>query len=457
MTNPYETRLEETNSAKLPARASSGADRDTGAGRSLRGQVSWTLSANLIYGVCNLLLIVILNRFGSKAIAGQYGLALAITAPLFMFANLRFSTILATDVQGKAQLADYFSLRSALLVGACALAIPLAYLNQSIAAIVLVLGFSKAIEAISELCCGVQQRIGRIDRIAISLIANGLLMAGAFFVVFYATRDLVLACIAICVSRLLVLSTYDAPKARSASKHGAFSQSEVGLPNAKWSLLATSVPLGFTAALISLTSNIPRYTIPSILDEDTLGVFVSLAVVLQAGNLVFRSVEIPTIPRLAHFIDRRDRRNFWLLLARAIGLFAVVGLAGVLVGHFFGEQILVGVFGPAYTGFGRLLTLMILCTTFSQFAGMIESSLIASRITAVQIPMHCVTALSCLGLCVWLIPGWRLYGAAFAVTLCRLPFVVIGLLLIQGKLAAPSFDSSPVEADATSFPNSKAA
>ena len=430
---------------------------------SLRRQVSWTLPANLIYGLCNLLLIVILNRFGPTAEAGLYGLALGITAPLFMFANLRFSTILATDVKNKATLRDYFSLRGVLLGSALVLAVPLACLYPKVTVLVCILALSKAIEAISELCCGVQQRIGRIDRIAISLIANGVLLASTFFIAYYTTRSLAVACAAICVARLIVLLSYDVPKARAASLHAAFSLDETAnrelsdaqanetddkteRDRARRSLLAIGLPLGITAALISLTSNIPRYTIPSILNDDMLGIFVSLAVVLQAGNLVFRAVEIPTIPRLAKFIDARDRAGFWTLLARAVGLFAVVGFAGAIVGWNFGAQILVAAFDePAYAGYQGLLVLMIFCTTFSQLAGMIESSLIASRITAVQIPMHCLTAISCLALCLWLVPVQQLYGAAIAVTLCRVPFVVLGLLLIHRKLASAKDASNLAE------------
>jgi|GEM_PF-4036936 len=410
----------------------------------LRQQVSWTLPANVLYGICSFLLIVILNRFGSKTIAGKFGLAMAISAPLFMFANLRFSTILATDVRSNAKLSDYFSLRCTLLAICWLLTIPFAIQSPSLAVLVLVMACSKAIESVSELCCGVQQRIARMDRIAVSLVMNGLLMASAFFAVYLFSRSLELAAVAICVSRLCVLLAYDIPMARSASRDDVFHQedradgeNENGISTRKWALLLVGAPLGITAALISLTSNIPRYVIPSIFDKDMLGAFVSLAVVLQAGNLVFRAVELPTIPKLALYIDRRDGRGFWQLMSRAVGLFLAMGVIGSVMAWCFGGQMLAIVFGPAFLGFGTLLAMMTIGTSFSQFAGMIESSLIASRLTAVQIPMHCVTVVSCLVLCLVLIPEYQLYGAVIAVTLCRVPFVVLGFWLLQRKLDSP--------------------
>lgn len=417
----------------------------------LRRQVSWTLPANLIYGVCNLLLIVTLNRLGSKVVAGKFGLAMAISAPIFMFANLRFSTILATDVRSNTKLSDYFSVRCVLLVICWGLTIPFVIGNPTLAILVLVIATSKAIESISELCCGVQQRIHRMDRIAISLISNGLLMAAAFFVVYYVSRSLELAAVAICVTRFSVLLLYDIPKAREAAHNDVFQtgdgyrqKAEYDEPERRfvfssreWALLRMGAPLGITAALISLTSNIPRYVIPSILSEEMLGVFISLAVVLQAGNLVFRAVELPTIPKLATYINRREAGNFWRLMARAVGLFLVLGIVGSFAAWGFGGRILASVYGPTYLGCGLLLALMTFGTSFSQIAGMIESSLIASRWTTVQIPMHCVTVLSCLLLCFSLIPHYRLYGAVIAVTLCRVPFALVGLWMLQRKLNSP--------------------
>ena len=86
---------------------------------------------------------------------------------------------------------------------------------------------------------------------------------------------------------------------------------------------------------------------------------------------------------------------------------------------------------------GGVLAAMVLASVFSQVAGIIESALIAARLTAQQVPMHCITAISCLALCIWLIPIYQLYGAVLAVTVCRFPFVAIGVLLLRQKLREP--------------------
>ena len=49
------------------------------------------------------------------------------------------------------------------------------------------------LEALSDLCCGIQQRIERMDRIAISMAANGVSIIAAFALIFFWTQSLALA------------------------------------------------------------------------------------------------------------------------------------------------------------------------------------------------------------------------------------------------------------------------
>lgn len=421
------------------------------ASSSLRRQFSWTLPANAMYGASNLMLLVVLNKLGGTAVAGEYSWVLAITAPIFMCANLRFSTVLATDLRSEVRLAEYFALRVCLLVAATACVcfyITIAR-EQAIAFLLLVVALAKSMEAISDLCCGVQQRIGRMDRIAFSLTANGLSLALAFAFVFYMTRSLVAAAVGLLAGRGLVLLSYDIPMARKAARQLAArvpGDAPALVPGDSIQrikrLLWTAAPLGITAALMSLTTNIPRYVIPEFHDKQTLGLFVSIAVVLQAGTLIFRAVEVPAIPRLAGLLHRRDRIGFWKLLHSLFAIFCGIGLVGCVVSLLVGPQLLVFVFNEQYATLGGVLALLTLATAITQIAGMIESALIAARLTRVQVPMHLLTTASCLLLSLWLIPAYKLHGAVLALAICRIPFTLTGVWLLRQKLAQPSLSAS---------------
>ena len=63
-----------------------------------------------------------------------------------------------------------------------------------------------------------------------------------------------------------------------------------------WAILRHALPLGITALLVSLTSSLPRYLIGQRVSVEALGIFCSLAAVMQAGTLVFRALEQPAAP-----------------------------------------------------------------------------------------------------------------------------------------------------------------
>ena len=410
--------------------------------KTLRRQFSWTLPANVLYGGCTFLIYVVLNKVGGPSVAGDYTAALAATAPIFMCANLRFSTMLASDTSSTVFLADYFKVRGLLLVGALAtISLLLMTRGQSgIGMVVLLVALTKSVEAFSELCCGVQQCIERMDRIAFSLAANGLCIIIAFAGTFFITKNLTYAVLSMLFARLIVLFAYDIPIARVASHQPRFQAEEDNRDRARLrmrSLLLAAAPLGITAALVSLTTNIPRYVIPIVFDREMLGIFGSCAVTLQAGSLIFRAIELPATPKLAQLIKQRDGRGFWRLQGKLCAMFVAMGLMGAITCLAIGPQLLTIAYTARYASLGGVLALMALSTCVGQIAGLIESSLIAARVIAVQVPMHCLTAVSCLVLCVVLIPAYHLYGAVLAVTICRIPFVLIGVWLLRQKLKQP--------------------
>lgn len=401
-----------------------------------------------------------LNRWAQSdaagtAEAGRFNWAMSVTAPLFMFANLRFRTLLATDTQSTNTIADYFQVRTGLLaIVAMAILAMVAWLfyqgEATKAFLVLAIAAVKTVEAYSDLCCGLQQRVQRMDRIAASLFANGLLMMGTFVAIYVQSQKVVYATLGLLIARLVVLFAYDIPMARVAAQSDCFRPSvdtqtdgnSVTGPTAAQrirGLLFAALPLGVTAGLLSLTSNIPRYMISSVFNDSMLGIYASLAVTIQAGNLIFRAIELPSMPRLAKLIAKRDAGGFWRLLGKLIFIFVAVAGVGSVISLLFGGSLLTLVFGnSAYETMGAMLALVVVCTAVAQIAGILESSLIAARLTAIQLPMHGVTVGLCFGLSCLLIPRMEILGAVLAVTICRFPFIAISVWLLRQRLRTPS-------------------
>lgn len=66
---------------------------------------------NITYAGAQFVIVILLNKFGSSAIVGQYSLGLAVTAPIFMLSHLHLRSVLIVDSSGKYSFGDFLGLR----------------------------------------------------------------------------------------------------------------------------------------------------------------------------------------------------------------------------------------------------------------------------------------------------------------------------------------------------------
>ncbi|HVM52619.1 MAG TPA: oligosaccharide flippase family protein, partial [Acidimicrobiales bacterium] len=149
---------------------------------SLLGNVRWSVGGSGIHAVVQFVMLLALARFGSAAEVGRYAWALALTAPVQLLSNLGLRGLLASDVARSHSLGAYFVLNGltsalALLVSA---SLALVLVSRSVAAVVLAVACSKAVESLCEVSYGVFQRSSRMDLIAWSLGWRALLGGGGF-------------------------------------------------------------------------------------------------------------------------------------------------------------------------------------------------------------------------------------------------------------------------------------
>lgn len=179
---------------------------------SLRANFAWTLAGNVIYAACQWGVLVALARLGDAAMVGEFALALALTAPVFMFANLNIRGVQATDARGEYRFGDYLGLR--LVTTVLALAVVAGVVLATgyggrVAAVILLVGLAKAFEAMSDVFHGLLQRHERMDAIAWSMIARGLLSVAALALAVWLTGELLWGAAALAGTWALVLVGYD--------------------------------------------------------------------------------------------------------------------------------------------------------------------------------------------------------------------------------------------------------
>ena len=392
---------------------------------SLRANFQWTFAGNVIYAACQWGMLSVLAKADSPAVVGQLALALAIAAPIFMFTNLQLRAVQATDASSEFEFADYFTLRLlASFGGFLAIIVLAAFLHYDRATrlVVVLVGVSKMVESLSDVIAGFLQKHERLDQVAISLITRGILSLTAFGLVFLMTRDLVAAVLSLVLVWSLVLFFYDLTRVSALVSLGGnlFTSRSKELGR----LLAVSAPLGLVMTLISLTQNIPRYSVAKYLGEGELGIFASMAYVLVTVNLVANALGQSATARLARMFAAGDTPGFKKTIMK-LALFGLVTLGiSTTLALLCGRALLTALYRPEYAREVAVFAIMMLTAGVGAIGSFFGYGMTAARSFRAQVPIIGMSTAVAAGLSFLLVPRMGLMGAAVALLLSAVAFTL---------------------------------
>ncbi|NQV26271.1 MAG: oligosaccharide flippase family protein [Rhodopirellula sp.] len=393
---------------------------------SLKVNFAWTFLGNALVAVCQLLLMAILLREAGDATTGQYILALAISAPVFMFAGLDLRTLQATDSNGEVRFVEYLSLR--LISGGIALALVPAiaivwgYRADTLAVITGV-GLGRFFLLISDTFNGLMQQSERMDRVAHSIVLKGILSTLILGATFLITDSLVAAVFAEAVARLLVLALYDFPLGcRLAHEQGTESISLASLRTVKAprlkKLTLRSLPLAFKVMLVSLDTHVTRYFVTGMASLSAVGVFGPIASGAGSASMVGKALNQSVSAKLGRLATSGKPRELLQFVRRIQLLYLMLGVVGVGLTMLAGGPLLALV-RPDLLAYQTVLTLVVVSVALDLQNGIVDMSLVAARRIAPLAPACGISvATSALG-CWLLIPSFGLTGAAMAMIVGR--------------------------------------
>ncbi len=401
----------------------------------LRVSFSWTLAGNIIYAGTQFGVLSALAKLGNPAVVGQYALALAITAPVFMFTNLQLRGVQATDARHEYQFSDYFTLRClSTLTGILTIGVivALSHYDRTTKLVILLITLAKAIESFSDVIAGHLQKIERLDQAARALMIRGIASVTIFATLFWLTRSLVVAVVGQTVAWLTTIVLYDF---RVASRllgpaRLFFRFFPVTLKN----LVEVSWPLGLVMTLLSLNTNVPRYILESRLGVAELGIFASLAYMLTAMNLIVLALGQSVSARLSRFFAEGNTRGFSLLMRKLI-VFSV-GLGGIaaFLALVAGRQILTIVYRPEYASHQDLLIVMVIDAAIMAVGTFLGFGMTAVRSFRPQVPIMAASVIVSAALTLALIPRFGLLGAGYALMIASLIRVAASQVVLGSTL-----------------------
>jgi O-antigen/teichoic acid export membrane protein len=418
-----------TAQSSLPAPAATNPPRLAAREGSLRWNFSWTFVGNVIYSACQWGMLVLLAKLGNPQMVGQYGLGMAIATPVLAFSSLQLRALLTTDVSERVHFGEYLGFRELTTFLALLVITGIAFRSGHAIPVIVAIGVAQAIEMVSDLYWGRLQFHDHMDRIAKSMIIRGVLGLGAMAAGVYWTHSVLWGALGLVFARASVLFAYDMskrtqllPRTISASTDPVQSLPTGNeLLRPRWSpavqtqLLRTSITLGVIAMLVSLLPNLPRYFIVGSQGEHALGIFTATAFLVSSGNLIVTALGQSAFVPLAKYYASGNLRRFKLLLAKLLGIGALLGLGGVAVSLLFGKMLLTLLYRPEYAEHTDLLVAMMIGGGLSYLSGLMGSAVTATRCFGQQIPLLVIAVGSTALASRLLIPSHGLLGAALAV------------------------------------------
>lgn len=364
----------------------------------LKENFIWTFSGNAFYAFSQWLILMVLARKGDPVMVGQFALAMALTAPVILFSNLKLRDIQATDIRNEYSFRQYFSLRASTVAIAIVMTAAIAFAGgyrMNTIAIILLVACVKGVESISDIIYGRHQQKENMRLISVSLILKGAISVPVFYIAMNLTGSILWGCTGLLLTRLFILLAYDLRTPGGAVElklntgrmfHSIKSVSQSIKGDRKLiELLRISLPLGVVALTVSLIPNLPSYMLESFHGEYQLGLYSSMLYLQVIGNTAIIALGQSVSPKLSRLFISGNMPEFSSLLLRLILYALALGLLGVAAAEYYGEEILALLLGSTYSPYTYLFILIMISTGISYVVSFTGFALIAIRKYSAQL------------------------------------------------------------------------
>jgi len=377
--------------------------------------------ATFAFAVSQWLLIVYLARAASLEVAGHYSLALAVAAPIYLFAFLGFRTTRAA--QGDRPRFGSSLVQIRLVATGVATALSLAvlvpvYWGNSIA--LLLTGaviFLKLTESCCDLVYAEKQRTRAFAGMRRSLYIRSFMLVAGTTAGFAMSADPVLVLVVVTLASLAWAVAFHGGDFRLIALDG---RERASLPSThrrqlgKHRMVALRhLALGGSAAVSSLGPNVPRYALGLWAGPESVAIFTLLVYFPMMAQLVVVSMGQTQVATLGNefWADRvAFRSRVHMLIGAALGVGAVL-LAG---GGLMGEAVLAFLYGSEIAGYAGSLALFLMYGAVAFVVAVLHYAIVASGRYKSHLTMAVIAAATLSVMVLAWVPTHGLNGAVMA-------------------------------------------
>jgi len=388
----------------------------------LRHSVACSLVGNIGFALSQWILLTNVSKLGGAQMVGELALALAITSPIFLFTGLQLNTVQITDTFDRFTFGDYLAIRitsTALALVFIVMTLMLWSQSRTTTIVTMLIAGAKALDSVSDVIYGFFRKHERMDLTATSMIFKSIASVVVFAAALFLSSRLTWAACGLALTGCVTLAAYDFPRLRRLSRLAGLQAVRLAphwSAEASGRLIKITFPMGLSAMLASLNTNIPRYFIEHLLGEKSLGFFAGTTYITMAGTFVVSAVAQAVLPRLASYYTAGDLHALKAVLLRLSAMSFGIGVAGIAFSAVAGRQVLSIVYRPEYGAYSTLLTFASCAATVAYVASIMNCALNAVHRYSQQLPLIAATVCATAFACFLLIPAYSMNGAALALT-----------------------------------------
>lgn len=381
-------------------------------GLSIKLNMLWNSAGSLAYLGCQWLITVLVVRLsdGYDA-AGTLSLAMSVYNMFSSLAIYRMYTYQVSDVTHENSVGEYFALR--LITCGAALSLILVYAAatcplDSLAAIGLYAVY-KIASLLIDVLHGLDQQNHRMDYIGKSLSMQGAASLVIFCIAMVLTNSLEISIAGMTAAIVLIGIVYDLPRSTR------FEALRIGISRKKaLHLLGYCLPIVIAAVACGAAPSIPRQYLAAFSGSSALGIYASVAApvaIIQMGASYIYN------PLLGYFSEAYANKNMGqlaILLIKAAGGIAALGIVSALALYWLGEPLLVLFFGESISPYVYLLTPIIAVAMVTAFVWFLNDVLVAIRDFKGSFIGNMAAAISSIPLTLYFVPLFDMNGVSFA-------------------------------------------
>ena len=399
-------------------------------GLSIKLNMLWNSAGSLTYLGCQWLITVLVVRLsdGYDA-AGVLSLAMSVYNMFSSLAIYRMYTYQVSDVTHENTVGEYFALR--LITCGTALLLILVYalatcpLNSFTT--IGLYAIYKIASLLIDVLHGLDQQNRRMDYIGKSLSIQGAASLVVFCIGMALTSNLDISIIGMTAAIILIGIVYDLPRSTQ------FETLHIGISKKKaLHLLGYCLPIVIAAVACGAAPSIPRQYLAALSGSAALGIYASVAAPVAIIQMGASYIYNPLLGYFSEAYVNKNMKQLAVLLIKAAGGIAALGIISALALYWLGEPLLVLFFGESIAPYAYLLTPIIAVAMVTAFVWLLNDVLVAIRDFKGSFIGNIAAAASSIPLTLYFVPLFDMNGVSFA----SLIAYGIGALIMLGCLAS---------------------